>query len=181
MRLGLPLTCLVFGVYLTLATSSPVDSNGVIIMEARAGVKPYFVKPTFKNWNDARGALKLPAGAMMDYTSEHSFPAHNGKEIYSPIEFTVNGDGCYGRGVFETLKKSVCDVQMDPNALREKVVIKDAGGKDSTCSAETSHQYYHGSASNLSQQEVLLVDIGISSSEVHLRPDEKIIKLSFRD
>ncbi|KAJ3722811.1 hypothetical protein DFJ43DRAFT_659719 [Lentinula guzmanii] len=112
------------------------------------GVRPYFVKPTFVTWSsieppnwlliqdalkalllqDATSALGLPAEAIMDYTSEQSFPAHNGKDVYSPIEFTVNAERCKGKGVLRALRKSVCEVQADPKALRKRVIIKDSGG-----------------------------------------------------
>ncbi|KAJ3776770.1 hypothetical protein FB446DRAFT_720137 [Lentinula raphanica] len=143
-----PFFIYLLGVFTMILLAAPCPAIGDCMGARGPGVKPYFVKPVFGAWSgfepprwlvmqddiralflqDARDALKLPAGAIMDYTSEHSYPAHNGKDIYDPIEFTVNGDGCKGKRRLITLGKAVCDVQADPKALRERVTIKDAGG-----------------------------------------------------
>ncbi|KAF8830970.1 hypothetical protein HHX47_DHR1000179 [Lentinula edodes] len=147
---NLILYCLVFGVFATAAVPIPrlvIDSDS--IKGRGLGVKPYFVKVAYKSWSsvqppnwfaikdaletlslqDARSALNLPAWAIMDYTTpEQSYPAHNGMYVYDPVEFTVNGDGCKGKGVLRTFRKSRCEGQADPKSPRKNVIIKDAEG-----------------------------------------------------
>ncbi|KAJ3982249.1 hypothetical protein F5890DRAFT_1476294 [Lentinula detonsa] len=146
LHLSLQVLCLLLAI--CMASAGPCPSVSYDMKARDPGVRPYFVKPVFVTWSsiepprwlliqdalkalllqDATSALGLPAGAIMDYTSEQSFPAHNGKDVYSPIEFTVNAERCKGKGVFRALRKSVCEVQADPKALRKRVIIKDSGG-----------------------------------------------------